>query len=221
MEGNKIKKADEFYPPGEIVWDADDQPASFIESRACADWLVANGIRAGACAASPCQVIRSGRDPNTGKDHYCILWEEIVAGPDEKPAPDDMYAIWPKGINHEWGTLDQGALSKAKVRRFTYMRVPPPGFRTSPRDHMHAEWMGRMGRKDSADALCPKGCGQPLSESTDPANEGQYEALPLPTRCHACTALEEAKSNYVATYGDKIRAPGALTWTVRRKDTDR
>jgi YD repeat-containing protein len=41
---------------------------------------------------------------------------------------------------------------------------------------------------------CP-GCGLPLSETTDPDREGEYEAPP-PTRCHACTPLEHRKSEY-------------------------
>ncbi|GAA2860145.1 hypothetical protein GCM10020220_056620 [Nonomuraea rubra] len=41
---------------------------------------------------------------------------------------------------------------------------------------------------------CP-GCGLPLSETTDPENEGRYEAPP-PMRCHACTPLEHRKSEY-------------------------
>jgi hypothetical protein len=41
---------------------------------------------------------------------------------------------------------------------------------------------------------CP-GCGQPLSESTDPDREGGYE-VPLPTRCHACTALHTHQDKY-------------------------
>lgn len=39
------------------------------------------------------------------------------------------------------------------------------------------------------------GCGQPLSESTDPEREGGYEA-PLPTRCHACTTLTAQQDKY-------------------------
>jgi hypothetical protein len=41
---------------------------------------------------------------------------------------------------------------------------------------------------------CP-GCGLSLSETTNPDNEGMYEAPP-PTRCHACTPLEHRKSEY-------------------------
>ncbi|MEV0382424.1 hypothetical protein [Nonomuraea sp. NPDC050643] len=41
---------------------------------------------------------------------------------------------------------------------------------------------------------CP-GCGLPLSETTNPDNEGRYEAPP-PMRCHACTPLEHRKSEY-------------------------
>lgn len=35
------------------------------------------------------------------------------------------------------------------------------------------------------------GCGHPLDESMDPANEGRY-IVPPPHRCHACTALQIA-----------------------------
>ncbi len=35
------------------------------------------------------------------------------------------------------------------------------------------------------------GCGHPLIESTDPANEFRYRVDP-PTRCHACDALQLA-----------------------------
>jgi hypothetical protein len=42
---------------------------------------------------------------------------------------------------------------------------------------------------------CP-GCRLPLVETTNPDNEGSYEAPP-PTRCHACTPLEFRKDEYV------------------------
>lgn len=41
---------------------------------------------------------------------------------------------------------------------------------------------------------CP-GCGLPLVETTDPDNEGSYEAPP-PMRCHACTPMEHRKGEY-------------------------
>jgi hypothetical protein len=34
------------------------------------------------------------------------------------------------------------------------------------------------------------GCGQPRTESLDPANEGHYSASPH--RCHACAAMSRA-----------------------------
>lgn len=45
------------------------------------------------------------------------------------------------------------------------------------------------------------GCGQPLSESTDPANAGDPDSLahyvvPPPRRCHSCTAVHEAFGAY-------------------------
>lgn len=57
---------------------------------------------------------------------------------------------------------------------------------------------------------CPGGCGLPLEETTDPANEGAYEA-PLPTRCHACTSLEHQKTEYE-------KNPPGLLFQVRMKD---
>lgn len=51
-------------------------------------------------------------------------------------------------------------------------------------------------------AECP-GCGLDLAQTTDPANEGLYEA-PLPVRCYACTPLEHRKGEY------KESAPGLL-----------
>lgn len=41
---------------------------------------------------------------------------------------------------------------------------------------------------------CP-GCGQPLSQSTLPAAEGEYE-VPAPTRCHCCTTLHVHQERY-------------------------
>lgn len=40
-----------------------------------------------------------------------------------------------------------------------------------------------------------RGCGEPLSESTHPDAEDGY-AVDLPTRCHACTALDQARAPY-------------------------
>lgn len=42
---------------------------------------------------------------------------------------------------------------------------------------------------------CPGGCGLPLSETTDPDNEGAYES-PLPVRCHACTPMGHRQQEY-------------------------
>lgn len=39
------------------------------------------------------------------------------------------------------------------------------------------------------------GCGQPLSQTTDPDAEGAYE-VPAPTRCHACTTLHIHQDKY-------------------------
>jgi uncharacterized protein with PIN domain len=56
---------------------------------------------------------------------------------------------------------------------------------------------------------CP-GCGEPLSETADPEAEGEYET-PLPTRCHACTPLEQQKDEY------KDSPPGLLFSVQRRQ----
>ncbi|TYB69744.1 hypothetical protein FXF51_06160 [Nonomuraea sp. PA05] len=62
-----------------------------------------------------------------------------------------------------------------------------------------AEWLGEdlgyaKGQRRNDLDKCP-GCGLPLSETTDPENEGRYEAPP-PMRCHACTPLEHRKGEY-------------------------
>ncbi|MGI5161387.1 hypothetical protein [Microbispora sp. CA-102843] len=54
---------------------------------------------------------------------------------------------------------------------------------------------------------CP-GCHQPLSETTDPAAEGRYQASAL--RCHACTPLEAERAKWAA-------APDGLLFDVRRR----
>ncbi|MBX6166288.1 MAG: hypothetical protein IRY84_01385 [Thermobispora bispora] len=59
------------------------------------------------------------------------------------------------------------------------------------------------------DAERCSGCGLPLSETTDPDAEGEYEA-PLPTRCHACTALEKRREEY-------RESPPGLLFSVHRK----
>lgn len=38
------------------------------------------------------------------------------------------------------------------------------------------------------------GCGQPFSESTEPANEGRYAMTAI--RCHACTALATQSARF-------------------------
>lgn len=70
-----------------------------------------------------------------------------------------------------------------------------------------AEWLEEdrdyaKGHRRLMLARCP-GCGLDLNETTDPDNEGAYEA-PLPVRCHACTPLEHRKSEY------KESPPGLL-----------
>jgi hypothetical protein len=55
---------------------------------------------------------------------------------------------------------------------------------------------------------CSSGCGLPLDETTDPANEGAYEA-PLPTRCFACTTLSARQAEYKED-------PSSLLFHVRK-----
>lgn len=57
--------------------------------------------------------------------------------------------------------------------------------------------------------ICPGGCGHHLSETTHPDAEGEYTA-PLPTRCHACTPLEQRKEEY------RESPPGLLFPIVRK-----
>jgi hypothetical protein len=77
-----------------------------------------------------------------------------------------------------------------------------------------AEWTGQdlayaqAHRRNTLDD-CPV-CGMPLSETTDPDNEGKYEAPP-PMRCHACTPLEHRKSEYRAS-------PPGLLYRVYLRD---
>lgn len=47
----------------------------------------------------------------------------------------------------------------------------------------------------SVEADTCRGCGEPLSESTDPRAAGGYEA-DLPTKCHACAALNSRRDKY-------------------------
>lgn len=54
-------------------------------------------------------------------------------------------------------------------------------------------------------------CGHPLSETTDPANENAYTA-DLPTRCHACTALDVKQQEY-----KDAQHPGALLWRAVKR----
>lgn len=57
---------------------------------------------------------------------------------------------------------------------------------------------------------CPGGCGMPLSETTNPDNQGEY-IIPPPIRCFACTELEREKERLAK---QKIK-PGALLHVER------
>lgn len=65
-----------------------------------------------------------------------------------------------------------------------------------------------MAELAEAAGRCPD-CQHPLSETTSPDAEGEYVA-PLPTRCHACTALEQRRAEYV-------QSPPGLLFAVERK----
>lgn len=76
-----------------------------------------------------------------------------------------------------------------------------------------AEWTDEdldwaMAEMAEAADRCPN-CGHPLSETTHPDAEGEYVA-PLPTRCHACTPLEQRKEEY-------RESPPGLLFSVERK----
>jgi hypothetical protein len=61
------------------------------------------------------------------------------------------------------------------------------------------------------DAETCDGCGHPLAESTDPANEGRY-LTDLPVRCHACTTLGYGTEPYQQSH-----QPQALRFGVHLK----
>jgi hypothetical protein len=61
------------------------------------------------------------------------------------------------------------------------------------------------------DAETCDGCGHPLAESTDPANEGRY-LTDLPVRCHACTTLGYGTEPYQESH-----QPQALRFGVHLK----
>lgn len=54
------------------------------------------------------------------------------------------------------------------------------------------------------------GCGNTLTETTDPAAEGTY-TVPLPRRCHACTPLLAKMGEY-----DKAQQRQALRFHAER-----
>lgn len=78
----------------------------------------------------------------------------------------------------------------------------PPGARWTFKDRLIA-----MAVADYEADLCG-GCGEPRSESMDPANERAYVAPP-PLRCHACTAIEARQEKY-----RDAQQPRALAFTV-------
>lgn len=58
------------------------------------------------------------------------------------------------------------------------------------------------------------GCGQPFSESIDPANEGRYATTAM--RCHACASL--GASTAAALDGVDPKHTRGLTFHVHHKD---
>lgn len=60
--------------------------------------------------------------------------------------------------------------------------------------------------------LCD-GCGQPLHESMDPETQRDW-VVPLPMRCHACTAVADRAKQYVEN--PLTPAPHALRFRAER-----
>lgn len=58
------------------------------------------------------------------------------------------------------------------------------------------------------ESLLCSGCGQMVTESMDPANEGRWSSPP-PHRCHACTAIAHRAKDY-----EKADAPEALKFSA-------
>jgi hypothetical protein len=59
-------------------------------------------------------------------------------------------------------------------------------------DDAERDWMLALAQYEAS--LCPN-CGRPISVCTDPANEMRWQA-PMPTRCHATTAVLRQQENY-------------------------
>lgn len=72
-------------------------------------------------------------------------------------------------------------------------------------DRFHA-----LALQEAEDDEC-SGCGQPRSESMDPANERAYVGM-LPHRCFACTARERRMKEY-----EQASQPGALFFGVVKR----
>jgi len=81
------------------------------------------------------------------------------------------------------------------------------------------EQAGVLAYEEMLDNQCP-GCGGQLDETTDPANEGEYEGSP-PTRCFKCDALLAAQEPYLQvdqrTGKPVTHRPQALLWEVHRR----
>lgn len=82
-----------------------------------------------------------------------------------------------------------------------------------PGDPAESEWSDSeqdkmLALKVYEDSLCPK-CGGPISECTNPANEGKYKTDP-PTRCHKTTAQIVATEDW-----DQRKNTGALLLSTR------
>ena len=66
-------------------------------------------------------------------------------------------------------------------------------------------WMLALARLRKGEC---SGCGHPLIESTDPANDGRYK-VDSPTRCYACNALQVA---FEKAKAEDYKHPAALRW---------
>ncbi|MFC5112634.1 hypothetical protein ACFPN7_01585 [Amycolatopsis halotolerans] len=63
------------------------------------------------------------------------------------------------------------------------------------------------------EALTCRGCGGFIPETTDPGNEGKYEA-DLPHRCHRCDALGKQQE----AYADAPQRSALMFWPVHLKE---
>jgi hypothetical protein len=113
-----------------------------------------------------------------------------------------------------WGVSPSVLMGKVPVT--TLIPVETGGFTV----HRESDWtqediQAAISLTTYESNACP-GCGDQLSETTDPDNQFQYVA-DLPIRCHKCTAIHSKSEalNNSARPGDVI---SALFITAHKKD---